>query len=672
MKVKSYTSSQRWRAEQGGPPAKQGLYDPQFEHEACGVGFVVNTKGRKSHAIIQQALEVLLNLDHRGACGCEANTGDGAGILIQPPHGFLKLVAKEARVKLPGPGEYGIGMVFLPQDAAQRAECEKTFAEIVAEEGQRVLGWRTVPTNNNSLGATARNAEPVMRQVFIGRNKKLADDQAFERKLYVIRNRAENAVRYSGKVPGGEFFYISSLSFKTVVYKGMLLTEQLGQYYPDLGHPAMMSALALVHSRFSTNTFPSWNRAHPYRYMAHNGEINTLRGNINWMHARQAMFESEVFGDDIKKILPIVCTDGSDSGMFDNCLELLVMAGRSLPHAMMMMIPEPWTKHESMSPEKKAFYEYHSCLMEPWDGPASIAFTDGKKIGAVLDRNGLRPSRYYVTKDDLVIMASEVGVLDIPPERILIKERLHPGRIFLIDTAQGRIIDDEEIKRQVASQHPYADWLRQNLVSIEELPPAPYLPEPDHETVVQRQQAFGYTHEDLRILLAPMARMGEEPVGSMGTDTALAVLSNRPRLLYDYFKQLFAQVTNPPLDAIREELVTSMESTIGPERNLLKPEPESCRQITIRYPIIDNDELAKLVHVEARGFRSITLPMLYAAAGGGAALERAMDDLRRRTSAAIAAGHNILILSDRGVAAARAPIPSLLATAGVHHHLVRA
>src|SRR5438552_12128318 len=508
MKVKSYTSSQRWRAEQGGPPAKQGLYDPQFEHEACGVGFVVNTKGRKSHAIIQQALEVLLNLDHRGACGCEANTGDGAGILIQPPHNFFKLVAKEARLKLPGPGEYGVGMLFLPQDAAQRAECEKIFSNIVAEEGQRLLGWRTIPTNNTSLGATARNAEPFMRQVFIGRNAKLADDMAFERKLYIIRKRAENAIRYSGKVAGGDYFYISSLSFKTVVYKGMLLTTQLCEYYPDLLHPAIESALALVHSRFSTNTFPSWNRAHPYRYMAHNGEINTLRGNINWMHARQALFESDLFGEDIKKILPVIRTDGSDSAMFDNALELLVLAGRSLPHAVMMMIPEPWTKHESMSPEKKAFYEYHSCLMEPWDGPASIAFTDGKKIGAVLDRYGLRPSRYYVTKDDLVIMASEVGVLEVPPERVLLKGRLQPGRMFLVNTEQGRIVEDEEIKAQIINERPYADWLKEHLVHLKDLPAAPELPLPEPVALAKRQVSFGYTFEDQRILMAPMARDG--------------------------------------------------------------------------------------------------------------------------------------------------------------------
>jgi len=400
---------------------------------------------------------------------------------------------------LPAPGEYAIGMMFLPNKAAQRAECEKIFRDIVAEEGQRLLGWRSTPTNAATLGKTARASEPYMRQAFIARNPKLADDMAFERKLYVIRKRAENAIRYSGKVGGGEFFYISSLSSRTLVYKGMLLTTQLSEYYPDLSHPAMNSALALVHSRFSTNTFPSWNRAHPYRYMAHNGEINTLRGNINWMHAREALFESDLFGEDIKKILPIVCTDGSDSGMFDNCLELLVLAGRSLPHAMMMMIPEPWTKHESMSAEKKAFYEYHSCLMEPWDGPASIAFTDGKKIGAVLDRNGLRPSRFYVTKDDLVIMASEVGVLDVPADRVLQKGRLQPGRMFLIDTEEGRIVADDELKNKIAQEQPYRAWLDESLIRLADVPDPGVVTQPDHETVTQRQLAFGYTYEDLRI-----------------------------------------------------------------------------------------------------------------------------------------------------------------------------
>ena len=652
-------------------PGKQGLYDPQFEHDACGVGFVVNIKGEKSHTIIRQALQLLSNLDHRGACGCEANTGDGAGILIQPPHDFLRLVAKEAKVSLPTAGEYGVGMVFMPPKRSERAECEKIFANIVAEEGQTLLGWRTVPTNNGPLGATARASEPFMRQVFIGRNKKLTDDLAFERKLYVIRKRAENAIRYSGKIKGGDFFYVSSLSYKTVVYKGMLLTEQLGSYYPDLSHPTMETALALVHSRFSTNTFPSWNRAHPYRYMAHNGEINTLRGNINWMHARQALFESDLFGDDIKKILPVICTDGSDSAMFDNCLELLVLAGRSLPHAVMMMIPEPWTKHESMSDEKKAFYEYHSCLMEPWDGPASIAFTDGKKIGAVLDRNGLRPSRYYVTKDDLVIMASEVGVLDIPPDRVLQKGRLQPGRMFLVDTEEGRIVADEELKQKIATEQPYRKWLNDNLIRLKDVPDPGVLPEAAHDTVVQRQLAFGYTFEDLRVLMLPMARSGTEALGSMGTDTPLAVLSNQSQPLFNYFKQLFAQVTNPPIDCIREEIITATETAIGSERNLLDPKPESARLIELKSPILTNEEFAKLKHLDLPGFKSVTLPILFKASSGPSGLEKAMGELCAKISKAIADGYNVVVLSDRGVNKEWAPIPSLLAVAGVHHHLIR-
>jgi len=653
-----------------GLPLKQGLYDPQFEHDACGVGFVVNVKGKKSHEIIRQAIQILLNLDHRGACGCEANTGDGAGILLQMPHQFLVKVAAENGIQLPSEGLYGVGMVYLPKEKDQRQRAEATIENIVREEGQSVLGWRTIPTDNSSLGESAQASEPQMRQVFVGRGSELSDPLAFERKLYVIRKRSENAIRYSSE-PGAKRFYISSFSHRTLIYKGLLMPEQVDKYYPDLKDPLMESALALVHSRFSTNTFPSWERAHPYRFIAHNGEINTLRGNINWMHARQAMFESDMFGDDIKKVLPTVNTDGSDSGMFDNCLELLVLAGRSLPHAVMMMIPEPWANHESMSEEKKAFYEYHSCLMEPWDGPASIAFTDGTRIGAVLDRNGLRPSRYYVTSDDLVIMASEVGVLPIAPEKVIQKGRLQPGRMFLIDTEQGRIVADEEIKSSIARQQPYREWLDKNLVHLAALPDINDLPAPSHETVLQRQQAFGYTFEDLRLLMVPMARDGVEAVGSMGTDTPLAVLSDRPQTLFNYFKQLFAQVTNPPIDCIREELITSAITTIGAERNLLKPEPESAHLIELKSPILTNEELAKLRHVAQGSFKSTTLPILYKVDEGASGLEKAMEQLCAGADEAIRNGISILILSDRGLDFANAAIPSLLAVSGLHHHLIR-
>src|SRR5436189_2706108 len=576
----------------GQPPA-QGLYDPRDEHDACGVGFVVNIKGKKSHTIVRQALGVLINLLHRGACGCEPNTGDGAGILLQTPDKFLRRECDRLGIPLPAPKEYGCGLVFLPRDPEQRDKVRALLHSIVEEEGQRLCGWRDVPTDDHPLGAAALSVEPHITQVFIGRGAGVRDHAGFERKLYVIRKLFEKAVA-ALDIPENKFAYIPSLSSNTLIYKGMLSADQIVTMYPDLADPDVESALALVHQRFSTNTFPSWPLAHPYRYIAHNGEINTLRGNINWMRAREALCRSDLLGNDLRKVLPVTREGLSDSATFDNVLEFLVMNGRSLPHAILMMIPEPWQNHEAMSPERRAFYEYHASLMEPWDGPASIAFTDGTVIGAILDRNGLRPSRYYVTRDDLVVMASEVGVLDVPPSSVLVKERLHPGRIFLVDTVQGRIVSDEEIKRDLARAQPYGEWLANNLIDIEDLPAAPYLPLPSHETVLRRQQTFGYTHEDLRILLAPMATNGEEPIGSMGTDTSLAVLSERPRLLYDYFKQLFAQVTNPPLDAIREELVTAMASTIGPERNLLKAEPESCRQIGIPDPIIDNDQLAKL------------------------------------------------------------------------------
>ncbi|MBI4606156.1 MAG: glutamate synthase large subunit, partial [Planctomycetes bacterium] len=652
-----------------GFPEKQGLYDPAFEHESCGVGFVVDVKGRKSNAIVRKALTTLLNLSHRGACGCEANTGDGAGILLQIPHAFFQKEAAKLAIELPAPGSYSVGNVFLPREPAARLACERVFERVVEKEGHRFLGWRTVPVDNSSLGETARRAEPVIRQAFIA-NGGLPDPMAFERKLYVIRKFARRAVR-SSDIPGRGEFYLPSLSARTIVYKGMLISYQLPLYFPELDDPSMESALCLVHSRFSTNTFPSWARAHPYRYLAHNGEINTLRGNINWMHAREKLFRSPLFGDDLRKIVPVIDTDGSDSAMFDNTLEMLVLTGRSLPHAVMMMIPEPWSGHETMSDEKKAFYEYHGCLMEPWDGPASIAFTDGVRIGAVLDRNGLRPSRYYVTKDGLVIMASEVGVLDVPADKLLQKGRLQPGRMFLVDTEEGRIVDDEELKSRMARAKPYRKWLDKNLVALEDLPEPPHVQEPDHETVLLRQQAFGYTMEDLRLLMGPMAKDGVEALGSMGTDTPLAVLSDKPQPLYNYFKQLFAQVTNPPVDSIREEIIMSTGVTVGAEGNLLDPKPASCRHLKLKAPVLKNEELEKLRHVDRPGLKARTLPILFKAAEGGRGLEEAMADLFRKADEAIDEGITLLVLSDRGIDRENAAIPALLAVSGLHHHLIR-
>jgi glutamate synthase (NADPH/NADH) large chain len=652
-------------------PGPQGLYDPRFEHDACGVGFVVNLKGHRSHRILEQALQVLKNLDHRGACGAETNTGDGAGVLIQMPHALNEEACRKSRIPLPPPGEYGSGIIFLPRNPTVRRQIEQRFEQVVQSEGQHVIGWRTVPTVNTMLGETARSCEPFMRQVFIRRDPEITDELAFERKLYVIRKRAYNEIRTS-TLAGAEYWYVVSLSCRTFVYKGMLLTTQLDQYFPDLHNPAVETALALVHSRFSTNTFPSWDRAHPYRYTAHNGEINTVRGNSNWMHAREARFEAELFGEDIRKIRPIINPNGSDSGMLDNTLELLYLAGRSLPHAMMMMIPEPWSGHQEMDDDKRAFYQYHSSLMEPWDGPASIAFTDGRQIGAVLDRNGLRPSRYYVTRDDLVIMASEAGVLDVPPENVLQKGRLQPGRMFLVDTEQGRIIGDEEIKGTIATQRPYREWLDEYLVHLDDLPPAPEVPAPDHDTLLQRQVAFGYTFEDERIVLAPMGRDGVEAVGSMGNDTPLAVLSSRPRLLYDYFKQLFAQVTNPPIDCIREELITSAETRLGSEGNLLNPQPSDCRRLELKWPIVTNEEFAKIRRMDLPGLHVGTLPILFRVTRGEKGLVKSMEELRLMARRLIEEEEiNVLVLSDRGVNREFAPIPSLMAVAGLHHFLIR-
>ena len=655
-------------------PGAQGLYDPAHEHDACGVGFVVDMKGRKSKQIVQDAIQVLLNLQHRGACGCEKNTGDGAGILMQIPHRFLVEECERSKIKLPAPGAYGAGLVFLPTDPSSRASCEKVFERVIADEGQVFLGWRSVPTDNRLLGPTAVASQPVIKQLFVGRGPDVADDMAFERKLYVIRRQSRRLIRQS-QIPGRSQLYMAGLSARTMVYKGMLNPDQLRAFYPDLADDRVESALAMVHSRFSTNTFPSWQRSHPYRLIAHNGEINTLRGNVNWMQARESMFASKLFGDDLKKCVPVVDTEGSDSAMFDNVLELLYLSGRPLPQAVMMMVPEPWSNHESMSQAKKDFYEFHGCLMEPWDGPAAIAFTDGIRIGAVLDRNGLRPSRYYVTKDGLVVMASEAGVLDIAPERILEKGRLQPGRMFLVDTQAGRIVSDEEIKNQIVSAEPYGQYLKDYLVSVNDLPKAPSIPAPGHETVLRRQEAFGYTTEDLKVLVGPMATDGAEPNGSMGTDTPLAVLSNRPQLLFNYFKQLFAQVTNPPVDAIREEIVMAVDTSIGPEGNLLEPTPASARQITLASPVLRNEELEKLRQLDgnghSHGFNAVTIPIVFPIKGGGLALKLAIEAARKKCSDAIANGRDIIILSDRGHDKDNAPIPALLAVAAVQHHLLR-
>ena len=662
------------------------LYDPTRERAACGVGFVADIDGRRSNQILRHALTVLVNLRHRGACGCEPNTGDGAGVLFQTPHAFFRAVCDPAGIELPDPGAYGVGMVFLPSDPQQRAACEARLEKTVRETGQTVLGWRTVPTNDGTLGATARSVEPVVRQIFVGRSEQITNDLAFERKLYVIRQLAEHAIHQS-ELPGREHFYIPSLSYKTIVYKGMLTSQQLEEFYPDLADPAMDTALAMIHSRFSTNTFPSWARSQPFRYMLHNGEINTIRGNLNWMNAREKMLVSDLFGDDLPKVLPIIDPEGSDSAMFDNALELLVLGGRPLAHAVMMMIPEPWEHDHEMSDARRAFYEYHGCLMEPWDGPASILFSDGVTVGAMLDRNGLRPSRYYLTKDNLVVLASEVGVLDIPAEDIVQKGRLQPGKMLLVDTASRRLITDAEIKEEIAAAYPYRLWLDQNMVALEDLPAPTEATQPDRSSLLQRQQAFGYTFEDLNMILAPMGRDGVEPIGSMGNDTPLAVLSQKPQPLYNYFQQLFAQVTNPPIDALREEIVIGTGVALGSERNLLNPEPESCRLLKIPKPILTDQQLARLRHAcqaDLPGLKAVTLSTLFRADAPAqqfsgtrpirqdeSGMTQAMDALCAAADRAVEDGASILILSDRGVDREHAAIPALLALAGVHHHLVR-
>ncbi len=651
---------------------RQGLYDPQFEHDACGVGFVVQMSGAKSHDIVQKGLTILANLEHRGACGCDPLTGDGAGILLQIPHAFFVREMAARKHRLPEPGDYGVGMVFLPQETNQRNECQEMFESAIREAGLKLIGWRHVPVVPEDCGPQAREIMPEIRQVFIGKPGRGKCDQAeLERKLYVVRKVVENRI-WESNMPDSESFHVASLSTRTIVYKGLLISWQIPKFFPDLVDPLVQSALALVHQRFSTNTLPSWDRAHPYRFLAHNGEINTLRGNINWMRAREKNFASDRFGDDIEKIVPVINQRGSDSSMFDNALELLQMTGRSIEHAITMMVPEAWQNHESMSETKRAFYEYHSCLMEPWDGPAALAFSDGVKIGALLDRNGLRPSRYVVTKDGLVVLASEAGVLDIPPDQVEAKGRLQPGRMLLVDTSLGRIVSDEEVKERLAARNPYRKWLDENNVKLADLPAPTSLPGRfDKATLIEQQQAFGYTVEDLRLLMAPMAINGQEAVGSMGADTPPAVLSDRPQLLFDYFQQLFAQVTNPPIDPLREELVMSLVNAVGPEQNLFEETPKHCRQLELKTPALSNEELERIKELDQDGLHTVTLSTLFHPGGGAEALEKALEDLCENASDAIVAGASVLVLSDRGVDEEHAPIPSLLAVAAVHHHLIR-
>ncbi len=651
-----------------GDGRRRDLYDPSFEHDACGIALVADLHGRRSHAMVDRALSALEHLDHRGARGAEPSTGDGAGILVQVPDRFLRA---HVGVELPEPGAYAVGLVFLPTEPDEAAKARRHIEQLAAAEGLDVAAWREVPVDPSDLGDSARRAMPAVWQVVVHPPTALVgpdglpDALAVDRMSYALRNRVEH------EVPG---VYLPSLSARTLVYKGMLTSHQLRAFYPDLSDDRFETGLALVHSRFSTNTFPSWPLAHPYRYLAHNGEINTLRGNRNWMRAREALLESELIPGDLERLFPICDPQGSDSASFDEALELLHLGGRPLPHAVLMMIPEAWENHGQMDPARRAFYRYHASLMEPWDGPAAVVFTDGTVAGGVLDRNGLRPARYWVTEDGLVVLASEVGVLDIDPATVVRKGRLQPGRMFLVDTAQGRIVEDDEIKAALAAEHPYGRWLEEQQLTLEDLPPRTMLT-PQHASVVTHQRLFGYTTEELRIILVPMAENGAEPLGSMGHDAAIAVLSNKPRLLFDYFTQLFAQVTNPPLDAIREELVTSSLSKVGPEQNLLEPAAESCRQIVLPSPVLDNDDLAKLLYVnehgETPGFKGFAIDGLFEAAGGGEALARAIDDVRSRISTAIALGANVIVLSDRNSNGTMAPIPSLLLTAAVHEHLVR-
>ncbi|MEN3380887.1 MAG: glutamate synthase large chain, partial [Hyphomicrobiales bacterium] len=656
-----------------GVPEQNGLYDPRLDKDSCGVGFIADIKGRKSHKIVEDAIAILCNLEHRGAVGADPRAGDGAGILVQIPHPFFKRKAAELGITLPEPGQYAVGVAFMPHDPEWRKVIQEIFAEKIPAEGLTLLGWRQIPSDNSSLGESVKPTEPFHVQVFIGRGPGIKTDDEFERRLYILRKVISDVV-YRKRDRRLSNYYVVSMSCRTVIYKGMFLADQLGKYYPDLHEPDFETALALVHQRFSTNTFPSWPLAHPYRMVAHNGEINTLRGNVNWMAARQASVSSKLFGDDISKLWPISYEGQSDTACFDNALEFLVQGGYSLAHAAMMLIPEAWSGNPLMNDERKAFYEYHAALMEPWDGPAAIAFTDGRQIGGTLDRNGLRPARWLVTADHRVIMASEAGVLPIPESEIVQKWRLQPGKMLLVDLEQGRIISDEEIKAQIAKKHPYAKWLKKTQLVLEDLPALHPRKPATNISLLDRQQCFGYTQEDVQLLMEPMATTGQEAVGSMGTDTPISALSDKSKLLYTYFKQNFAQVTNPPIDPIREELVMSLVSFIGPRPNLFDVQGLSkTKRLEVRQPILTNEDLEKIrsiAHVEEQ-FDTKTLDITYPAEQGAAGMKAALATLCERAEAAVNGRYNIIILSDRHAGPERIPIPALLATAAVHHHLIR-
>jgi glutamate synthase (NADPH/NADH) large chain len=656
-----------------GFPSAHGLYDPSLEKDSCGVGFVAHIKGVPSHQIVLDADEILRNMDHRGACGCEANTGDGAGILTGLPHDFLRKVARnDLGIELPPAGQFAAGLIFLPKDAAERAHCKRTVEGLIAQYGQKFLGWRQVPVDPDGadIGPTARAGEPVIEQLLVGAADGL-EGEAFEQKLYLIRKQASHRLRGDRQLKQALLFYVCSLSTKVIIYKGMLTPAQVMPYYRDLADPDYQTHLAMVHSRFSTNTFPSWDRAQPLRFMSHNGEINTLRGNSNWMRAREGNAVSDVYGPQLAELFPIVEPHCSDSGTFDNCLEFLLMNGRTLQEAVMMMVPEAWQKHETMSEDKRGMYEYFSCMMEPWDGPASIVFTDGHYIGATLDRNGLRPSRYYLTTDDRVIMASEVGVLPVDPAIVKEKGRLQPGRMFLVDFQEGRLIPDDELKNSMATKRPYTQWVKEQRITLDELKPnqEPHGFHPD--SLLPRMQAFGYTAETMQFMLLPMIQSLQDPIGSMGNDSAIACLSDQPRMSYDYFKQLFAQVTNPAIDSIREDVIMSLECYIGPERNLLTQTPEHAHRLLVPHPILTNEELAALQHMDRRGWKTKTIDVTYDRSLGKAGLLQTLDRICEEASAAIADGYTIVVLSDRGLGPERVPVSMLLACGAVHHHLVR-